>query len=462
MTIWIPDISERSGPRYLAISDAIGDAIEAGELSPQEKLPTHRELAYQLGVTVGTITRAYKEAERQGHLVGEVGRGTFVRGGNLPENQFAVIHRQETGVIDMSLNFPPDCGRTAQFAQTLKNLSRSNTLHSLLDYHPAAGTTHHRQAGAEWMSTGDWKADPEEVLVTTGGQHAISSALMALTKPGDTLLCEEFTYPVTKVLAQELGLKLHGLAMDDKGLLPEALASACQTDSAKVLYCMPSFHNPTGIYMPEERRQEICDVAVRYGLTIIDDDVFGHLHPAPAPPLASMIPDNACYVVSTKNLAPGLRIGFLRVPKHILAAAETAIRTTCWMAPPFMAEVVTRWIEDGTADQLIKEQYTEANYRQKIAEAHLGRHGYRAPNHGAYHFWLPLPEPWREDRFLALARERGVALIGSDTFAAPRTPLAHAVRVCLGCTHDRSRVDQGLEIISQILDEPPRDSLTVV
>jgi len=462
MTIWIPDISQADGPRYLAIAQAIAAAIETGELAPEEKLPTHRELAYQLGVTVGTITRAYKEAERQGHLIGEVGRGTFVRSVKTAENQFAVKHRRQTGLIDMSLNFPPDVGRTAAFAETLKNLSRSNILHTLLDYHPAAGMAHHRLAGAEWMSSRHWKADPEEVLVTNGGQHSIATVLLALTKPGDTLLCEEFTYPVTKVAAQELGLKLHGLAMDDQGLIPKALDTACRADGARVLYCMPSFHNPSGIYMPEERRRQIAEVAKKHDLLVIDDDVFGNLHPDPAPPLSAFIPDNACYVVSAKHLAPGLRIGFLRVPSRIFAAVETAIRTTCWMAPPFMAEVMTRWIEDGTASKLVSEQCKEAARRQQMAEKHLARHGYHAPERGPYHLWLPLPAPWREDRFVALARERGVALIGSDTFAAPRRQPAHAVRICLGCTHDRDRVEKGLEIIAQILDEPPRDSLAVV
>jgi len=462
MTMWIPDLSGRDGPRYLAIAEAITEAIATGALAPEEKLPTHRELAYQLGVTVGTVTRAYKEAERQGHLVGEVGRGTFVKGANAPEEKFVIKHRRETGLIDMSLNFPPDGTRAQAFAETIKNLSRSNTLATLLDYHPASGMPHHRLAGAEWMSSQHWRADPEDVLVTNGGQHSISSSLLALTKAGDTLLCEEFTYPVTKVAAQELGLKLHGLPMDRHGLIPDALESACRSTGAKVLYCMPSFHNPTGIYMPEQRRREIAEAVVRNGLTVIDDDVFGHLHSDPAPPLASFAPDNACYVVSTKNLAPGLRIGFLRVPKHLFASVETAIRTTCWMAPPFMAEVIARWIEDGTADRLMQEQRSEAHARQTLAERHLQRHGYTAPEHGPYHLWLPLPQAWREDRFLALARERGVALIGSDTFATPRTPLANAVRICLGCTHDRERVSQGLEIIARILDEPPRDGLTVV
>src|SRR5262245_2490322 len=79
MTIWVPDLSNLRGPRYLAIADALASDIRSSRLSPGDRLPTHRELAYQLGVTVGTVTRAYGEAERRGLIGGEVGRGTFVR-----------------------------------------------------------------------------------------------------------------------------------------------------------------------------------------------------------------------------------------------------------------------------------------------------------------------------------------------------------------------------------------------
>src|SRR5215472_9605695 len=79
MTIWAPDLSRRRGPRYLAIADAIADDVASGQLKPGIRLPTHRDLADSLGVTVGTVSRGYDEAARRGLLSGEVGRGTFVR-----------------------------------------------------------------------------------------------------------------------------------------------------------------------------------------------------------------------------------------------------------------------------------------------------------------------------------------------------------------------------------------------
>src|ERR1700759_330335 len=79
MTMWQPEISNLSGPRYLAIAEALSVDVRNGQLAPGDRLPTHRDLAYRLGVTVGTVSRAYAEAERRGLIGGEVGRGTFVR-----------------------------------------------------------------------------------------------------------------------------------------------------------------------------------------------------------------------------------------------------------------------------------------------------------------------------------------------------------------------------------------------
>src|SRR5438105_4498496 len=79
MSEWLPDLTQHRGPRYRAIADALAADIATGRLGTGNRLPTHRDLAYRLHVTVGTVSRAYAEAERRGLIGGEIGRGTFVR-----------------------------------------------------------------------------------------------------------------------------------------------------------------------------------------------------------------------------------------------------------------------------------------------------------------------------------------------------------------------------------------------
>ena len=134
MTIWSPRIEGRKGPRYLAIVESLAEDFATGELHAGFRLPTHRDLAESLGVTVGTVSRAYAEAARRGLVSGEVGRGTFVRGA-------ADEPAEEGGFCDLSQNHPPEPAARPQRAalvEALANLTASGDVGRLLDY-PAAG-----------------------------------------------------------------------------------------------------------------------------------------------------------------------------------------------------------------------------------------------------------------------------------------------------------------------------------
>src|SRR5258706_12257427 len=124
MTMWTPDLRQRAGPRYLAIAEALAEDAGGGRLRPGTRLPTHRDLADRLGVTVGTITRAYAEATRRGLVTGEVGRGTFVRARGRPA---AAVVGPEAGPIDLTGNLPPAAAvkqEAATLARTRAPLSR--------------------------------------------------------------------------------------------------------------------------------------------------------------------------------------------------------------------------------------------------------------------------------------------------------------------------------------------------
>src|SRR5919107_6297593 len=107
VTMWNPDLSRYDGPRYVAIVEAIAEDVENGRLKPGAQMPTHRDLASRLGVNTGTITRAYAEAARRGLLVGETGRGAFVKGSALGDAFPAQAADDGDGLIDLSLNVPP-------------------------------------------------------------------------------------------------------------------------------------------------------------------------------------------------------------------------------------------------------------------------------------------------------------------------------------------------------------------
>jgi DNA-binding transcriptional MocR family regulator len=254
MTIDPPKLDHRTGPRYLAVADWIAESIAEGTLAEGAKLPPQRDLAYDLGLSLSTVTRAYAEAERRGLVRGEVGRGTYVRtGGPLRVGTVptASLTRPDTGPIDFTLNLPAVGESAERLAETCAELSGSAALAGLLDYQSDGAMDAHCEAGAAWIGRLGLKSSGQDVVLTTGAQHGVMVALMATLRPGDALLTEQLTYAPLKQMAHHLDLNLQPLAMDGHGLLPDDLDTACRKTSAKVLYCLPTLHTPTTATMPE-------------------------------------------------------------------------------------------------------------------------------------------------------------------------------------------------------------------
>ena len=462
MDIWTPNISERPGPKYKAIADSILSDIRSGGLAPGERLPTHRDLAYRLGVTVGTVTRAYSEAERRGLVAGEVGRGTYVRDPKFPtagsyvEEKFSISVKNaehlSDGICDFSLSLPASGIAEKFFAQALSNISGSDNLGALLDYTPDAGLPSHRQAGAAWIkSTSGMDVSPEQIIITNGAQHAITAAVMALTVSGDTILSECLTYHGIKTLSSELGLKLIGLEMDEFGLTPESFEAACKAHTPKLLYTIATMQTPTARTMPLERRKAIAKIAAHYNVAIIEDDIFRALCKDAPDPISTLAPDICYYVTSfSKCISPGLRYGFIAVPKGMEARVSSVIRDTCRMATPLMAEIVTQWIENGGAAEISKMQRNEIAARQQIAERILKGLDYEM-HKGSFVILLYPPEPWREEEFAIAAKEKGVLVIPASVFAVGHASPRHAVRICLGAASGRDLVEKGLKELAGLV-----------
>src|SRR5688572_18892025 len=238
MTMWLPRLESRRGPKYRAIADAIDEDVQTGALRAGARLPPHRELADHLGVTVTTITRAYSEAARRGLTSGHVGRGTFIRGSE-PDERAA-----ESAPFDLTINFlMPD----KEVANLQPRLFQRRVLPwtQLLGYVPAKGHLRHRQAMAAWLARFGLTVDPDHVVLTGGAQHGLSVTFSALLKPGDVLLTEELTYAGARAIAEQQRIKVRGVAMDAEGLRPDSLENACRATRARALYCMPRLQNPT-------------------------------------------------------------------------------------------------------------------------------------------------------------------------------------------------------------------------
>ncbi|MGE4527133.1 MAG: PLP-dependent aminotransferase family protein [Rhodospirillaceae bacterium] len=450
MSFWTPDLSGRTGPKYRILVEALAADIAAGALPEGAKLPPQRDLAWALQVTVGTVARAYAEAERQGLVSGEVGRGTFVR--RLAAKPPLGTDETPGHVIDMARNRPAFGMAGNLIAPALAALGKSPDLPSLLDYELMNGHDRYRAAGCDWVAREGVTATPENVTLTTGGQHAILAAIGAVSRPGQPVFAGTLTFPGLKLAAGLLDRKVEGLPADAAGLNPEALDRALAAYPGAAVYGMPALHNPTAATMPLARREALAEILRRREGYFIEDGIYAFLADIPLPPLQALAPDRVIYVTSlSKSLSPGLRFGFAVSPSAVTPRLAATAHAAATMPPILLARLAADLISGGSAFTAIEAQKTETRTRLAIAREFLPD---ACPSATVPHLWLALPDPWRAEAFAAEALRRGVAVTPASVFATTRQA-PECVRVSLTAPRDHAQLRHGLGILRQLLDEPP-------
>ena len=462
MTTWLPALNTER-PRYIAIADAIAADLAAGKLSTGDRLPPQRELAWRLGVTVGTVTRAYQEAERRGLLVGEVGRGSYLRDPAGSRAALPGLARGEPGVLEMHIASPPLVQQASDLDQAFATLSSDPNRTALLDYEPASGLPAHRQMGIKWLRRSGIDVRVDDIVLTAGAHAALIAVLSCILHAGEHIFAEPLTYPTILPIARLLNLHLHPLQMDGDGLIPESLDQACRTSPAKVLYVVPTLHNPTTCTLTLERRAAIAEIARRHDLTIIEADIFRLLAPDPQPAtIHSLAPERTYHITSlSKTLGPGLRVGFVATPpgKAEHAAVQQLIGGSRVSA--ITAEIARAWIESAAADRILGAIKAELAQRRLVALNVLGRRQVRIEP-GAMFCWLTLPEPWRAGEFASAAQAIGIKVTPSTTFATGRRVDDQAVRICLGPPRTRDILKDGLTRLDALIDRGPTESFRAI
>ncbi|WP_407051493.1 PLP-dependent aminotransferase family protein [Methyloraptor flagellatus] len=452
MPDWIPDIAASPLPRYLAIAEAIQDDVRAGRLAVGDRLPPQRALAVRLGIDFTTVARGYTEAQKRGLIDSHVGQGTFVRGTRAP----AARPSGRPSPVDHSMNLPPEPDDPALIERMRGGLEAvGQDLVSLLRYQGFGGNEADKDAAANWLGRRALVPAQERIFVTPGAHPALLGIFSVLAKPGDVVLAEAITYPGARSITAQLGLRLVGLPMDADGIEPAAFAEACRRHQPKALYLNPTLQNPTTLTVPEKRRTEIAAIARRYGVPIVEDDAYGFI-PAHGPaPFAAIAPDITWHVAGlAKCIGAGLRAAYTVVPNAKAGwPFVAAMRAASVMASPLTAALATRWIEDGTADAILRFIRQETVERQALAARILPPGSFRA-DPLSFCLWVPLPEPWTRSHFVGHMRATGLGVVASDAFTVEGTPI-EAVRVCLGGPISRATLEHSLEYMAHALTESP-------
>ncbi len=474
---WIPRLDGRDKPAYIAIADAIAEDLRDGRLIPGQRLPPQRALAALIGLDFTTVSRAYGEARRRGLVDARVGQGTFLRvpaaspapalSPALPTAPLHTARRDPAGVpfIDMTMNQPPVPDRPDLLDQLRREAAEAVAAmdpHALLRYPESVGAdggNADKAAGVLWLRDRLPGVTPDRLTVCPGTQGALLALLTLLARPGDTVCAEALTYPGFKAVARQLGLSVVGAAMDRHGLDPQALRTVFERHRPKLLYCMPTLHNPTTATMPLERREAVIALAREFGVVIVEDDIYGPLVESAAgpglPPLAHLAPDLVFHIAGlAKCLSPALRLAYVAAPDARQAMRVTgALRATTLMAAPVTCAIANRWIGGGGAAALLSALRAEAMERQALAAALLPPEVFAGGAEG-YHIWLRLPPGWTRGEFATHLRTRGIAAVVSDTFALGDA-VPDALRLCLGAASDRAETRWVLSVVADALEQSP-------
>lgn len=438
---WMPRLADRDASVAERLVLALVDDIVEGRLNGGDRLPAHRDLAWRLGIGLGTVTKAYAALERRGLVRSVKGRGTFV----------AICQAHEEREIDLSSNVPPAMVTARLLSQTLSGVARKIDADHFNLYSPPAGHLEHRRLLARWLETLDVPVEPSNLVLTGNARQAISLAFDLACGPQGVILTERLTYPGAIALARRKGYRIKGVEMDTEGMVPEALADALDSVASvasRAVYLTPTLHNPTTATMGVARRQAIVDVCRRSGAWVIEDGVYT-LGPPGAPALAALAPERVFHVNGlSKSLGPGLRIGMLALPEGMQAMAQAVLQDIPMDPSPLSCAVVEDWLSTGVIATIPQALRNEARRRSSLAASLLGAAEF-VSHPDAYHVWLPMPRD-AANRLATAAASLGVKVTAPESIMVERSDQATGIRLCLGGP-SLDNLTHGLTLLARLL-----------
>lgn len=383
------------------------------------------------GVALATAQRVIAELAAAGLVVGEVGRGTFVRDASLPRGSGLEHAPAGLGITDLTFSYPTLPGQDSLLREGLRCIAASGDLDALLHSAPQGGRAHERQTMARHLRNRGIRVPGEQVLIVNGAQQGLAVTVMALLKPGDVIAVDALSYPGLLALARAHRLDVQALPQVAGQTDLEALARLCKRRPVRAVYTMPTMHNPLGRVMPQADRLQLAQLAERHDLLIVEDASYAFLaEPAPKP-IFTLAPHRTVHVSGlSKSVTAGLRVGFVAAPAALIPRLEQAIRISTWQAPSVTTALACLWIESGRVDALEDAKRADARQRQRLARQLL--RGCPMVAHPASYFvWLPLPAGQRADRVAALLKQDGVLVSTAEPYAAT-AHVPQALRVALG------------------------------
>ncbi|TWD84343.1 DNA-binding transcriptional MocR family regulator [Kribbella amoyensis] len=459
----------------------------AASCGPGGRLPSSRILVQRWGISPVTLSRAVTVLMAEGMVISRPGAGVFVtdRTPRPPvaaadlswqEDAFAGSNRLRPGtrtdtaamlrmlwtppdgVIDLSVGYLHE---TLQPTKALADaMGRAGRRPGTWTRSPAEGIPELRAWFADDIGGRDGPISANDVLISSGGQTALVTALRALTEPGQSVLVESPTYPGTLAAAAAAGLRSVPVPLDADGLRVELLAESFANSGARVLVCQPLFHNPTGTVLAPDRRARLMDAVRAARAFVIEDDFTRRLVHDDAPdlpqPLAADDPyGQVVHIRSlTKPTSPSLRVTAITARGPAYERLRDAHVINSFFVPRPLQETALELMTSPAYATHLRRLSTALRVRrettvQAVANRcpHLTLHAARP---GGYHLWASLPEDLTDDQVVAESLHQGVAISAGSTYYPPGGPTRH-LRLSYVSPASTEEIAQGLDRLDQAL-----------
>jgi 2-aminoadipate transaminase len=481
--------SGRRLPLGQQLADELRRRVQAGSLGPGERLPPVRSLAERLSVTPETVAGAYRRLVEEGYLRGEVGRGTFVAapplraeedplapfeaGGALPPFATPIQSpgppaqrdllrlASQPGVVSLAASVAaPDLAPVDALGEAIAHVLRTEGARAL-QVGATPGYLPLRAAIAALLEERGIKTHADVVCITSGCQQGIDLAAKVFVAAGDAVLVEQPSFLGALEAFRARGARVVGVPIEQDGLRVDALPGLIQRHRPKLLYCMPTYQNPTGRSLSPEKRRALLRMAATFDLPIVEDDSAGFFQLNGEAPPSLKAEDHAGYVIHlgtfSKLIAAGVRLGWLVADPAVFEKLVAAKYASDLSSDALVQRAVHRLLATGTlGGHLVRVRAEYRERRDALVDAlrHHGFGGFAVPE-GGFNVWLELPTdgPTATELYLEAIR-RGVAFVPGPFFfsaGGAATPTAvRGLRLSYSALPPRA-LRHGVELLTEAL-----------
>ncbi len=459
---------------YIQLYESIKGLIEK-DLVKEDKLPSIRALAKSLQVNNVTVVSAYKLLEQEGYVYSVKGSGTYIKKLALPEEISTIengdMDLMSSGILPIhpnAINFAsvsptPDLFPIEDFKKVLIEILDRDGGEAFL-YPEVIGYEPLRESISKFLLDNyKTRVDKDQILITSGGQQGLDIVAKSLINPGDIIFIENPTYSGALTQFKSRGARIIGIPMKEDGIDIGVMEAYIKRYKPKFIYIMTNYQSPTTYSYSDKVKKELIRLANNYNFYIIEDDFLTDLSFGPmGSTLKSMDKNNKVIFIKSfsKIFMPGVRIGFLTLPRPLFTTIIRAKHTTDVTSSGYLQRAFDLYLRRGywkshidNIRNIYKEKYTiMINNLKKFEKYGIS---YSEPK-GGLSIWLKLPKEIDSLDLYREASKNGLALVPGKIFFIDDSLYSNYIRISFGSV-DQEEIIEGLNILEEIIAKPSRD-----